>query len=220
MPVIINGTTGIDTVQDGIVTDAKLNLTANSQEIKDALNAGGSAPIYACRAWVNFNGTGALTGTYSQSAFAITVSVTSHGLSQGQTVNITFQTGTASQEAFTVTSVTNANQFVVTSVTSRTTSGNCTLATIIRGSGNVASITDNGVGDYTVVIDNDMPDANYSVVANSSNGGQGTSDEYSGISMYGTNSYLAGSVRIGCVRWRYDTQVMLDSPIVSVSIFR
>jgi hypothetical protein len=58
MPVIINGTTGIDTVQDGIVTDAKLNLTANSQEIKDALNATGSADIYACRAWVNFDGTG------------------------------------------------------------------------------------------------------------------------------------------------------------------
>jgi hypothetical protein len=58
MTVIINGSTGIDTVQDGIVTDAKLNLTANSQEIKDSLNASGSAPIYACRAWVNFNGTG------------------------------------------------------------------------------------------------------------------------------------------------------------------
>jgi hypothetical protein len=55
MTVIINGTTGIDTVQDGIVTDAKLNLTANSQEIKDSLNATGSAPIYACRAWVNYN---------------------------------------------------------------------------------------------------------------------------------------------------------------------
>ena len=58
MSVIINGTTGIDKVQDGVVTDAKLNLSANSQEIKDVLNAGGSAPIYACRAWVNFNGTG------------------------------------------------------------------------------------------------------------------------------------------------------------------
>ena len=38
----------------------------------------------------------------------------------------------------------------------------------IRASGNVASITDNGTGDYTVVIDNDMPDANYVVVCNSS----------------------------------------------------
>jgi hypothetical protein len=72
MPVIINGTTGIDTVQDGIVTDAKLNLTANSQEIKDALNAGGTAPIYACRAWVNFNGTGTVAIRASGNVTSIT----------------------------------------------------------------------------------------------------------------------------------------------------
>jgi hypothetical protein len=30
---------------------------ANSAPVKSALNATGSAPIYACRAWVNFNGT-------------------------------------------------------------------------------------------------------------------------------------------------------------------
>jgi hypothetical protein len=72
MPVIINGTTGIDTVQDGIVTDDKLNLTANSQEIKDALNAGGSAPIYAARAWVNFNGTGTVAIRASGNVSSIT----------------------------------------------------------------------------------------------------------------------------------------------------
>lgn len=57
------------------------------------LNAGGSAPIYACRAWVNFNGTGTVA---------------------------------------------------------------------IRASGNVSSITDNGVGNYTVNFTTAMPDANYS----------------------------------------------------------
>jgi hypothetical protein len=72
MPVIINGTTGIDTVQDGIVTDAKLNLTANSQEIKDAINATGSAPIYAARAWVNFNGTGTVAIRASGNVSSIT----------------------------------------------------------------------------------------------------------------------------------------------------
>ena len=72
MTVIINGTTGIDTVQDGIVTDAKLNLTANSQEIKDALNATGTAPIYACRAWVNFNGTGTVAIRGSGNVSSIT----------------------------------------------------------------------------------------------------------------------------------------------------
>jgi len=84
MPVIINGTTGIDTVQDGIVTDAKLNLTANSQEIKDALNADGSAPIYACRAWVNFNG----TGTVSIRASGNVSSITDNGTGN-YTVNFT-----------------------------------------------------------------------------------------------------------------------------------
>ena len=72
MTVIINGTTGIDTVQDGIVTDGKLNLTANSQEIKDAINATGSAPIYACRAWVNFNGTGTVAIRSSGNVSSIT----------------------------------------------------------------------------------------------------------------------------------------------------
>jgi hypothetical protein len=72
MTVIINGTTGIDTVQDGIVTDGKLSLTANSQEIKDALSASGSAPIYACRAWVNFNGTGTVAIRGSGNVSSIT----------------------------------------------------------------------------------------------------------------------------------------------------
>ncbi len=40
---------------------------------------------------------------------------------------------------------------------------NGTGAVAIRGSGNVSSITDNGVGDYTVNFTNAMPDANYSV---------------------------------------------------------
>ena len=39
------------------VTPATLKSTFPIQT-KSALNASGSAPIYACRAWVNFNGTG------------------------------------------------------------------------------------------------------------------------------------------------------------------
>jgi hypothetical protein len=56
----------------------------------------GSAPIYGCRAWVNFNGTGTVS---------------------------------------------------------------------INASGNVSSITDNGIGDYTVNFTTAMPDANYSINA-------------------------------------------------------
>jgi hypothetical protein len=46
-----------------VLTDAsnlaagKLTGDVAAARITDALNAGGSAPIFACRAWVNFNGT-------------------------------------------------------------------------------------------------------------------------------------------------------------------
>ena len=85
--------------------DLKQNvLVANDLAVKTALNATGEAPIYACRAWVNFNGTGTVA---------------------------------------------------------------------IRASGNVSSITDNGVGDYTVNFTTAMPDVNYSMCSNGrwTNGG-------------------------------------------------
>ena len=63
--------------------------------LRAGFNATGTAPIYACRAWVNFNGTGTVA---------------------------------------------------------------------IRASGNVSSITDNGVGDYTVNFTTAMQDANYAAV--------------------------------------------------------
>lgn len=59
------------------------------------LNGSGTAPVYPCRAWVNFNGTGIVA---------------------------------------------------------------------INASGNVSSITDNGVGDYTVNFTTAMPDANYAAI--------------------------------------------------------
>lgn len=76
-------------------------LSPNDSRVKTALNASGEAPIYACRAWVNFNGTGTVA---------------------------------------------------------------------IRESGNVSSITDNGVGSYTVNFTTAMPDANYSFAGDSNNG--------------------------------------------------
>jgi hypothetical protein len=49
---------------------------------------------------------------------------------------------------------------------------NGTGTVAIRASGNVSSITDNGVGDYTVNITTAMPDANYAAVI--SDGRDGT----------------------------------------------
>jgi len=46
---------------DASVTNDDLSLSANASSVMTALNASGSAPIYACRAWVNFIGTGTVT---------------------------------------------------------------------------------------------------------------------------------------------------------------
>jgi hypothetical protein len=50
------GTIGTGAITDGAVTNAKLTLAANASNIKTALNASGDAPIFAARAWVNYNG--------------------------------------------------------------------------------------------------------------------------------------------------------------------
>jgi len=61
MAIILNGTTGITTPDiDSTAGFDGATLTGDvaAARITGALNATGSAPIYACRAWVNFNGTG------------------------------------------------------------------------------------------------------------------------------------------------------------------
>ena len=53
----------IATESGGTVTIAPNNVTfaANHAGIKAALNASGSASVYACRAWIRFNGTGTVS---------------------------------------------------------------------------------------------------------------------------------------------------------------
>jgi hypothetical protein len=53
---------------------------------------------------------------------------------------------------------------------------NGTGTVAIRGSGNVSSITDNGTGDYTVTIDEDLPDINYTYTISTMDVGSATSD--------------------------------------------
>lgn len=54
------------------------DLTGNvaAARITDALNATGSAPIYACRAWVNFDGTGTVAIRESGNVSSITDNTT------------------------------------------------------------------------------------------------------------------------------------------------
>jgi hypothetical protein len=160
------------TLPDDSVTNAKLSLAANDGEIKKAINADNASPIFACRAWVNFDGTTAnnLVGTYSRSGNTITVTATAHGFRAGNRADITFAAGTggtAASTAYEVISVLSADQFTVTSTASGTITGT-PAATIrrrlIRAAGNVSSVGYSVVGGYIVNFATELPSANYAVV--------------------------------------------------------
>jgi hypothetical protein len=78
------GSVGTTYLANASVTNDKLSLTANASNIMTALNASGSAPIYAARAWVNFNG----TGTVAIRASGNVTSITDNGTGD-YTVNFT-----------------------------------------------------------------------------------------------------------------------------------
>ena len=96
---------------------------------------------------------------------------------------------------------------------------NGTGTVAIRASGNVSSITDNGIGDYTVNFTTAMVDANYCAVSASSKATSSASENQV-TQMF---NYSTGSIRIGTgvftgvanVTWTSN-----DQPIVCVSIFR
>lgn len=113
--------------------------------IREAFNATGSAPVYACRAWVNFNGTGTVA---------------------------------------------------------------------IRASGNVSSITDNGIGDYTVNFTTAMPDTDYTI-----GGIVGNSGETSAAAARSVlpNTYSATSARIVAASGTGSAQ---DWTYVNLTFFR
>ena len=90
------------------------------------------------------NPAGTVTGTYSQSGNDITITISSHGFSVGDIFDYTFTSGAALNGQFPITSVTNANVFVVKTGNSNTTTGNVTVAKGLRGSYDFASILDLG----------------------------------------------------------------------------
>jgi len=135
-------------------TDTTRPITPST--LRSGLNSTGAAPIYAARAWVNFNGAGA------------------------------------------------------------------TVA--IRAAGNVSSITDNGVGNYTVNFTTAMPDANYVVVGTGS-GGSGTAPAGLVVvlaeALATTNSYsskTASAVQVVCIDNNIDA--LNDAFSVNIVIFR
>jgi len=91
---------------------------------------------------------------------------------------------------------------------------NGTGTVAIRASGNVTSITDNGVGDYTVNFTNNMPDANYSVTAALG----GSTILGADLTLLGATAPTISAIRIGT---RGTTSgALTDTTYVDVAIFR
>lgn len=93
---------------------------------------------------------------------------------------------------------------------------NGTGTVAIRASGNVSSITDNNVGDYTVNFTNAMPDANYSAVVSGGMSGAGAAYG-SASSSVGGSITTTSSVRINT---RNTAGTLTDADTVMVAIIR
>ena len=134
---------------DDVATESAIS-TPNNALIKSALNAGGDAPVYACRAWVNFDGTG--TGA-------------------------------------------------------------------IRASGNVSSITDHGVGDFTVNFATGMVDSDFSTVGTL--GHTATATQARTVQVRpDLSGYSSNSIRVTCDFTSTSASGRGAYPFISVTIFK
>jgi hypothetical protein len=96
---------------------------------------------------------------------------------------------------------------------------NGTGTVAIRASGNVSSITDNGVGDYTVNFTNAVSDTNYSTIMTT----RGTNVDGNGVLIQGPRSgstYSTTAVRVSVTSAIASSSGMFDADSVYVAIFR
>jgi len=95
---------------------------------------------------------------------------------------------------------------------------NGTGTVAIRGNYNVSSITDNGVGIYTVNFSSNMSDTNYAV-----SGSIGSDSTASGgwlTNGNNTSSHTVNNTTSSCrVTCNYQTSLLFDPPVLSVNIF-
>ena len=146
MTITINGSGTITGASTLATTVASPTLTTPNIDSAQFATVSGTAPIYPCRAWVNFNGTGTVA---------------------------------------------------------------------IRASGNVSSITDGGVGVYTVNFTTALPDANYSVSCCS----QIASSNQVITNILGSGTMTTTALPISTID-RSGGGVAIDCSTVTVQVFR
>jgi hypothetical protein len=95
---------------------------------------------------------------------------------------------------------------------------NGTGTVAIRASGNVSSITDNGVGDYTVNFTTAMPDANYTVASSAQRLAGGGGVDFMAVTSL--NSFTAQTTSALRVSTHVASGSNTDFAVVNVAIFR
>lgn len=153
--------TMLPTATESVVGASKIATTAIAQagvndtdfltplKLRNALNANGNAPVYACRAWVNFNGTGVVS---------------------------------------------------------------------VIASGNVSSVTDNGVGDYTLNFTTPMPNTNYSISSSPTEYPDGSPVPVS-LRMSGTTPLLKSTSAVRVSARSAYSAAFIDINNISVQVF-
>jgi hypothetical protein len=129
-----------------------------------------------------------LSGTYTQTATTVTVTASSHGYVNGESVAFINASGLGQSGTYTITYI-NANSFSFTSAVSQATSGSCFVSNdfiaangvfnpgvVIEGSSTIPTlrITQTGAGNAILVEDSTGPDNTPFVVNASGNVGIGT----------------------------------------------
>ena len=94
---------------------------------------------------------------------------------------------------------------------------NGTGTVAIRASGNVSSITDNGVGDYTVNFTTAMPDANYSLLCSSGQPTPSTSMDIVGRNL---DYPLCTTTQVRIYLLKSTNAVVSDNPNIHIGVLR
>lgn len=156
-------------VEGTIVADDIANATITATKLNGAQS--GTAPVFGCRAWVNFNGqaNSNLGGTYSRSGTtSVTITATAHGLIVGNQVFLDFTVGSGTAPfdgVYEVATVVDVNSFTVVSSATATSTGTVLLRRkTIRANGNVSCVSEAQSSPLIPPTSNQTPDNGYYIV--------------------------------------------------------
>ena len=239
MSVVIDGTSGVTT--PGVVNTAGETIATTlavtgASTLTGNVGIGRTSSTYKLEIAANNNGVALYgsAGTASSVYLAAngntpgttSLDILQGGDNQGYVYNranaaLNFGTNNTTQAAITASGLLQFNSgygSVATAYGCRAwVNFNGTGTVAIRASGNVSSITDNGLGDYTVNFTTAMVDANYSLCGTA---GIGTAGNYIwGICPQADiANFATGSIRFKVKEGSSSGTV--DSSLISVSIFR